>query len=187
MSKGGKTPKETAEERELGRIAVERWNDYQTRFKPIEDQFIEDVQMTDSDFNQVRGSTATSVQQNFSEVENSLKDNLFVKGVDPSSDAYIDALDDVSQDRALSLGTGVNEAEVAVDNAHLKGLQSVVAMGQGQATEALDGLGAIAGDATNEAINRSKKSFQNRSAGLQLVGTVAGGATAGYMNKKPEV
>ena len=182
MCGGGDKPKQTAEEKELGRIAVERWNDYQVRFKPIEDQYINDVQMTDSDFNQVRGSTATSVQQAFSGAETDLTNNLFASGVDPSSGAFIDALDGVSQDRGLSLGTGINEAENAVDNAHVQGLQNVVAMGQGQATQAIDGMGQMAGNATNEAINRSNNSFQERSAGLQLAGTVAGAGTAMYMN-----
>lgn len=179
---GSDTPEQTPEEKVLGQIAVDKWNDYQVRFKPIEDQFKHDVQMTESDFSQARGNANTAVQQGFSVAEDNLQDNIFMNGLDPSSGAFIKAMDGISMDRGLSLGTGLNEAEHSVDNRHVQGLQNVVAIGQGQSASAMNGLGEIAGNATNEAINRANNSFKNRSAGLNLVGNVAGAGTAYYMN-----
>jgi hypothetical protein len=179
---GGKEPSETAEERELGRIAVERWNDYQIRFKPIEDEYIQAVQRTPSDYSEARGAAVATTHQAFGQAENKLQGNMFAAGLDPSSGQFIRAMDGVSQDKGLSMGTGVNEAEQAVDNAHVQGLQSVVQMGQGQAFEAMDGMGEIAGMATDDAIQRANRSFQNRQAGLQLVGTIAGAGASHYMN-----
>jgi len=46
------------------------------------------------------------------------------------------------------------------------------------------GFGQMAGNATNDAINRSTNSFNNKTAGLNLVGNVAGAGTAMYMNKE---
>lgn len=184
---GGDSPEQTPEERELGRIAVERWNDYQIRFKPLEDKFIQEVQRTPSDFAEARGNAATAVQQSFGQAEGSLKDKLFTTGVDPSSSQFVGAMDGLSTDRALSMGTGINEAELAVDNAHLQGLQNVVQMGQGQAMESINGLGNVAGNATQDAINRANRSFQNRQAGLSLVGNVAGAGTSAYLNRSAPV
>lgn len=184
---GSDTPKESAEERELGRIAIEKWNDYQVRFKPIEDQFIQDVQRTDSDYTEARGNANAAVQQAFGQAEGNLADNIFMNGLDPSSGAFQKTMDGISADRGLSMGTAVNEAEMGVDNQHVKGLQNVVAIGQGQSAEAMQGMGNLAGQATNDAINRANNSFNNRAAGLQAVGTVAGMGTNYMMNKKAEV
>ncbi|KZZ72400.1 hypothetical protein A3765_28530 [Oleiphilus sp. HI0130] len=185
MSKGGSEgPSQTPEEAELGKIAVERWNDYQRRFKPVENQFIEDVQANESHYDHALGATNTAVQQNFSQAEGDLKGNIFASGVDPSSSQFTDVLAGLSLDRGLTVGTGLNETEMSVDNRHLKGLQTVVQMGQGQATDALQGYGSIAGDATRDAIDRSYRSFQDKQAGLELAGTVAGAGYHAYSNRE---
>lgn len=182
MCGGPDTPEQTPEERALGEIAIERWNDYQNRFVPIEDQYIEDVQKTESDFEDARGKTTAAVNMAFDGAEEKVKDNLIASGVAPDSGQFIKAMDGITEDRGLSLGTGLNESDIAVDTQHLKGLQSVVQMGQGQAGDALDGMGSVAADATRDAIDRAERSFQNRQAGLHLVGNVAGAGAAGYMN-----
>lgn len=182
MGKGSDKPRETAEEAELGRIAIEKWNDYQVRFKPIEDQYINDIQRTESDYSEARGSAATSVQQAFGQAEDNLQNNIFMNGLDPSSGAFIKAMDGISADRGLSLGTAINEAEMGVDNQHVKGLQNIVAIGQGQSAEAMQGMGNLAGEATQTAINRANNSFNNRAAGLNAVGQVAGMGANAYMN-----
>lgn len=188
MGKGAKEPKETAEERELGRIAIERWNDYQIRLKPMEDAFIKDVRKTGADFDEARGAAATSVQQAFGEAGNKLEGNLFAAGLDPSSVNFNKATSGLSDDRALSAGTAINEAEFQVQNADLQGLNAVVQMGQGQAMGAIDGLGGVAARSTDNAINRANRSFANRQAGLNLVGTVAGAGASSYMNAgKPDL
>lgn len=179
-------PKQTAEEKMLGELSIERWNDYQTRFRPIEDQYINDVQMTESDYAQARGQANTSVQQNFGEAEEKLKTSLMMSGVDPSSNTFVDAVDDMALDRGLSSGASKNEANNAVDEMHIKGLQNVVAMGQGQATESIKGMSDIAFDATRDSINRAQSSFDDKSAGRQLAGQAIGLGTAGYLNSKEE-
>lgn len=181
---GSDDPKQTPEERELGRIAIERWNDYQTRFRPVENDYIEDVRRTDSDYAQARGQATSAVQQAFDPMEDQLRSNLFYTGVSPESTQFLEAMSGMDEDRALSIGTGVNEAETAVSNQHVAGLQGVVAMGQGQSAEALGGMGQVAGDATTEAVNRAYRSFDNRQAGLHLAGTVAG-AGANYAMNAP--
>lgn len=182
MCGGQETPEQTAEEKALGEIAIERWNDYQNRFVPIEDQYIEDVQKTDADFEDARGRTTAAVNMAFDGAEDKVKQNLFASGVAPDSGQFIDAMDGISEDRGLSLGTGLNESDIAVDTQHLKGLQSVVQMGQGQAGDAITGMGNVAADATRDAIERAERSFENRQAGLHLVGNVAGAGAASYAN-----
>lgn len=177
MCGGGDKPKQTPEEKELGRIAIERWNDYQTRFRPVEDEYIRSVQKTGADFDQARGQTAAGVQMAFGSAEDTLKDNLFANGLGPDDGNFLKAIEGLSDDRALSMGTGLNETDVAVDNQHLRGLQSVVEMGQGQAGTALNGMGNVAADATRDAIDRANRSFENRQAGLHMVGNVAGAGT----------
>lgn len=173
---------QTEEEKALGEIAVARWNDYQTRFLPVENEYMHDVQMTDSDYEQVRGQAGTSVQQSFGGAQGLLEDNLFATGVDPSSSQFKKSMAEFSDDRALSLGSGINEAELGVDTQHLKGLQTVVAMGQNQAFDSIGGLSSVASNAASDAANRATNSYQNRQGNLHLVGTIAGAGTAAYMN-----
>lgn len=177
MCGGPDKPKQTREERELGRIAVERWNDYQTRFVPVENEYIESVQQTGADFDDARGGATASVQQSFGAAEDDLRGNLFAAGLSPDSSQFTSAIEGLGLDRALSLGTAANEAEVATQNRHLTGLQNVVQMGQGQAMNAIQGKGEIAGRATQDSIDRANRSFENRQAGLHLAGTVAGAGT----------
>lgn len=187
MSGGDNEVEQTPEERELGKIAIERWNDYQTRFVPVENEYIQAVQKTDSDFSEARGRTASAVQQAFAPAEGNLTDNLFAQGATPDSGRFMSAYEGMGQDRGLSLGTGLNETDMAVDNQHLAGLQNVVRMGQGQAAESLDGMGRVAADATMDSINRANRSFDNRQAGLHLAGTVAGAGTHAYTNQAPNM
>lgn len=183
MCGGPDKPKQSAEERELGRIAVERWNDYQTRFVPVENEYIESVQQTDADYADARGGAAASVQQSFGAAEDDLRGNLFAAGLTPDSSQFTSAIEGLGLDRALSLGTAANEAEVATDNRHLQGLQSVVQMGQGQAMNAIQGKGEVAATATRDSIDRANRSFDNRQAGLHLAGTVAGAGTHALANR----
>ena len=182
---GGNDVKQSPEERELGRIAIERWNDYQNRFVPVENEYIQSVQKTDSDFSEARGQTASAVQQAFAPAEIDLSNNLFAQGITPDSGKGISAVQALGRDRGLSMGTGLNETDVAVDNQHLQGLQNVVQMGQGQAADSLAGMGQVAADATRDSIDRANRSYQNRQAGLHLAGNVAGAATHAYTNRTP--
>lgn len=182
---GGNDIEQTPEEKALGEIAVNRWNDYQQRFVPVENEYIEAVQKTDSDFSEARGRTTSAVQQAFAPAEDDLSDNLFAQGITPDSGKGVTAMNALGQDRGLSMGTGLNETDVAVDNQHIQGLQNVVQMGQGQAAESLGGMGRVAADATQDSINRANQSYQNRQAGLHLAGTVAGAGTQAYMSRGP--
>lgn len=184
MSKGNDV-EQTPEERELGLIATERWNDYQRRFVPVENEYIQSVQKTDSDFSEARGQTASAVQQSFAPAEDGLADNLFAQGITPDSGKFTAASEGLGRDRGLSMGTGLNETDVAVDNQHFQGLQNVVQMGQGQAADAVTGMGNVAADATRDSIARANTSYQNRQAGLHLAGTVAGAGTHAYTNRSP--
>lgn len=185
MSSGDNDVEQTPEEKALGEIAVNRWNDYQRRFVPVENEYIEAVQKTDSDFSDARSRTTAAVQQSFAPAEVDLRDNLFAQGVSPDSGKGVTAMNALGQDRGLSMGTGLNETDVAVDNQHLRGLQNVVQMGQGQAADSLSGMGQAAADATQDSIDRANRSYQNRQAGLHLAGNIAGAATQGYMNRGP--
>lgn len=180
MCGGGQTSiPQTPQEKALGDIAVQRWNDYQSRFVPIENQLIHQVQQTSGNYDQVRGQSNASVQQAFAPKQAGLENNLFAQGITPGSGHFINTLASMGRDRALSQGTGQNEANLAVDNNYLKNMEGLVQMGQGQAATAISGLGSAAGRATNNAITRANTSFRNHQAALQLGGQVAGMGAAG--------
>lgn len=181
---GDDRPDQTPEERMLGEIAVEKWNDYESRFKPIEDEFIADSRMTNSDYSQARGQSNSAVQQSFNNAEASLDMSAATSGVNPSSSSYINAVDDLSIDKAVSTGAAINEADDAVSDADIAGLKNVVAMGQGQSIEATGGLSDIAIDATEKAINRANNSYSSRKAGAELAGMVLGAGVNAMNNNK---
>lgn len=181
MSGGGgdNEIKPTAEEKELSKIAIERWNDYQSRLAPFENEYGRQVQRTEGDFARSRGEAVTAGQQAFAPERQKAQRNLFQGGVRPGSGSHVMGMGNMSRDQAQVQGVGAGESHMATQASHLAGLQNMVNIGQGQAATAQAGLGRVAAGSAGDAAHRASISAQNRQSRRQLVGTL-GGAGARY-------
>lgn len=177
MGKGSK-PKETEEQRALAEIAAQRFNRYKEVFAPLEDQYIQQVfDVRDQpNYETAGGLAAAEFQKGFQKGQENLANEMFQQGVDPSSGAFQENSAALRRAQAVGQGLGVSGAKVANTDRFYKGLQGVMAIGQGQAADAIDGLGGIARQ-SQERANAAAESAFNRSSAIRS-GVAAG---LGYM------
>lgn len=182
MSKGPEEPKITEEEAAFAETAVSRWNDYQTRLKPFEDQYMQMIQRTEGDHTQARGDAASAVTQAFQPARQQMEQQMFQRGAKPGSGQHAMRTGALATDEATVRGIGTGEAHGAVQAQHLQGLQNVVRLGQGQSNLAYAGLGSLAANAAQDAQFRAKLAAQQRAGIGQAVGTAAGAGLAYSMH-----
>ncbi|MDY7116612.1 hypothetical protein RAN53_09640 [Halomonas sp. SSL-5] len=183
MSGGGggdNKVKDTPEQRQLAAVAAEKWNFAQEKLAPLEDAYMESVaEMTDAGrMSYIRGRTMQGQQQAGSELNRQAGQQLQQGGIDPSSGRYQGAMQGLALGNAQAGGETLGRAQFEQDSQQIQGMQNIVAMGQGEATQAQAGLAGLADQAAADARQSSVNQFNRRSANLQLLGQVAGAGTA---------
>jgi len=170
--------KETEAERTQSKLAIERWNDYQERFAPLENRLMAEVRTTPGEMEQAQGYANAASEQQFSGARMGLRDNLFSAGFNPASGGFASRMAGLATDEALA--TGMNEADIgqAMSDQEVYGLQGVTQLGQGNSATAFEQYGRAAGSAQDQAINDARTALNERLAMQQSVGQVAGAATA---------
>jgi hypothetical protein len=161
-----KTPNETEEARALAEVAAQRFNRYKEVFAPLEDQYIEDVfEVRDQGNYEMAGGLASAAfQPEFQKANENLAGQMFQQGVDPSSGAFQQNSAALRRAAAVRQGLGVGGAKIDNTNRFYQGLQGIIAMGQGQAGEAISGMGQIASNAEERARTRAATAFDTSSA-----------------------
>ena len=156
-----KTPDETEQERALAEIAAQRFNRYKEVFAPLEDQYIQqvfDVRNQDN-YETAGGLAAAEYQRSFQKAQNDLSGQMMQQGVDPSSGAYEGNSAALRRAQAVGQGLGVSGAKVANTDRFYQGLKGITAIGQGQAADAITGMGDIAKTARENANRDAENSF----------------------------
>lgn len=157
---------ETAEERALAEISAQRFNRYKEVFAPLEDQYIQQVMdvRNQGNYEQAGGLAAAEYQRNFQTAQDNLSNEMMQQGVDPSSGAFQTNSAALRRAQAVKQGLGVSGAKVANTDRFYKGLQGVIAMGQGQAADSIGGMADIAKSAQERASSTAETAFNNSSA-----------------------
>lgn len=181
---GSNTVKDTPEQRQLAQVAAEKWNFAQDKLAPLENAYMESVgDMTSpGKMSYIAGRTMQSQQQAVSEASGQAGLQLSQAGVDPSSGRAQSAMSGIALGGASAGGETLGRAQFEQENQQVRGLQNIVAIGQGQAGQAQQGLSSIASQSAADARQSAANRFNRRSANLQLLGQVAGAGTASYMN-----
>lgn len=184
---GGSTEiKDTASQKKLAEIAARRFNLYQQYYVPLENQFIADVysMMDPSAFQSVEGLVSAVMQPEFQAARRNLEQQAFAQGMDPTSGQYQARASEMQQAQAQGMGRGVAQGLSQQVDRYYQGMQNIVAMGQGQAGQAMAGLGDIADIAQKQASAQAATSFGNYLGRQQLLGTAVGtGIGLGMMGK----
>lgn len=159
---GGGEVSETPEEKELARIASEKWDRYQDVFVPLENQYMDEVDRmgTQGAMDEVTGQAASTTQQGVGEMPVNPNEGAPMGGIGS-------ALGSARAGAVSRAGTGLRGQEIA-------GKQGLVAMGQGQSAEAMQGLGDVATQAAQEAQGEAFRDFNRRNAWANLAGQAAG-------------
>lgn len=165
----GKSPKkldETEEQRALAEIAAQRFNRYKEVFAPLEDQYIQQVMdvRNQGNYEQAGGLAAAEFQRDFQTAQDNLAGQMMEQGVDPSSGAFQSNSAALRRAQAVRQGLGVSGAKVANTDRFYSGLRGVMAMGQGQAADAISGMADIARSSQERSSAAAEAAFQNSSA-----------------------
>lgn len=166
MGKGVKKQDESPETRALAEVAAQRFNRYKEVFAPLEDQYIEDVfnVRDQGNYEMAGGLASAAYQPEFQKANQNFAGEMFQQGVDPSSGAFQQNSAALRRAQAVKQGLGIGGAKIDNTDRFYKGLQGIVAMGQGQAGEAISGMGTLASNAEDKAKASAAAAFDNSSA-----------------------
>ena len=165
MGKGSKVD-ETEQERALAEIAAQRFNRYREVFAPLEDQYIQQVfdVRNQSNYETAGGIAAAQFQKEFQTGQDKLTDQMIQQGVDPSSGAFQENSAALRRAQAVGQGVGVSGAKVANTDRFYQGLRGVMAIGQGQSADAIEGMAGLARQSQERATTSAESAFNRSSA-----------------------
>lgn len=178
-SGGDVKPIITEDMRASAEVSSAQWNDYQIRFAPFEQRFMDDVTRdTGTTSKAIQGQVNADLQQKMASKTGP------VAGHDPSRGG---ALPTTSIAKGLSAGQ--TQALAAVENQKAQNLNTVVGLGRGQAVDAVSGMSDLAVSSGQTALSRAVSdatdSMNERGATMQLIGQglgVAGAAGSSYFS-----
>lgn len=181
MSGGDKTPDATETERALAEVAVSRINRYKQVFAPLENKLFREIYRIrePGQYDEVAGQASAAVEGEFGAAERDMTRTMSARGVDPSSGAFAGGSRALSKAKERALATGVAGAQVDNTDRFYEGVEGIVAMGQGQARDAVEGLGAVASRSNDAARIQARTAF-DKATGVREVAGTAVGAAAGY-------
>ena len=174
---GGSTEiKDTPAQKKLASIAAQRFNLYQQYYVPLENQFMSDVagMMDPTAFENVEGFVNALQQPEFQAATRNMQQQAFAMGADPTSGQYQARASQMQQAQARGMGLGTSQALSGQVDRYYQGMQNIIAMGQGQAGQAIAGLADVGSLAQQRAAAEAKTSFSNYLGRQQAIGSAAG-------------
>lgn len=174
--KGSSKQKPTAEEYALAEVANKRWADYKQNTVPAQDKYMKTVDnMGTEEANQAaRGIAGSAVSAKYSEAEKPTLGLVGRRGLNVNSGAAKASLAKLTTDQGTAAAEAIDGASLSQEDQHIGGLQSVTAMGRGQASGAQSGLTNLAQSAAAAASNKAVSDFNSNAATLEAAGTLAG-------------
>lgn len=176
MSGKGKYVQQSEGERMLADLAEEQWQDYQTRFIPLENSFMDRMENIRDERPLATGRAAATVSQSFDPAYTEVAGQKIVRGAAPGSGAFAGGLADVAVAEGKSRGRAVVAADRDTENRYYAGQQQIVNLGRGVATDANLGMRRMAGMGAATASAEAQASTIESNAWNEAAGTVAGAA-----------
>lgn len=173
MSKSGNKVKETKEERELAKIAGERYKVYKELYEPQIDRYISRVRMDEGDRSFAQAEARSSMADAYAQMERSAVSRMRPDQAFRSSGVF-------APNSAMTTAQSFNDIDSQITDNHYRGLESVAKMGQGVATGAINTIGDIASNASEVAVHNAFQSEQRRQDNINGAMQLAGAGLAKY-------
>tara|TARA_Y100000114_G_C11746596_1_gene321962 strand:+ start:757 stop:1359 length:603 start_codon:yes stop_codon:yes gene_type:complete len=180
---GPASVKDTAAQKKLAELAAKRFNLYQKYFVPLENQYISDVFSLgdDSSFESVDAFINALQQPEYQATRKGIQAEAFARGMDPTSGQYQGNVENLLTQAARGGALGAAEAQSGQVDRKYQGIQNVIQMGQGQAGQAIAGLGDVATLALERAKSEAKTAATDYFARQSTLGTAVGTGAGLYM------
>lgn len=184
---GGDAPEieETEMQKELAKIASEKWDMSKKFIQPLEDQMIAEVSkgITAEQRESVSGSLASAHQAQFGGAQTETSKQLSASGVDPTSGKASSALSDLATSAGSSRAVGEAEGEMGLQAKQMQEEMNLINVGAGEASGAQQGMMDVTGRASQKAAEEAQMKFQETQGKQQLIGSLAGLGASYYGNK----
>jgi len=176
MGGGSKSPspKVHPEERELAKIAKEQWGEYQSKYVPLENEWMNRVAGYDdpSEHAKARGLALAEFNHanpnRFGDMQDSIGAGDAYKGAGGFGDAL----------KTMNNATQVaNKASLGITDRYARGIESVVGIGQGVAATGMQGLSDVAESAVQGRIDNMKNRYEWEQGKRAMGGAFVGGAS----------
>lgn len=169
--------KETEQEKALAEVANEQWARYKEVGIPAREAFFKTVNDsgTEPANTFARGTAASATKAKYGGL------NMVKPGAGAASPANTSGGFTLAMARAKDTADNTQGASLSQEDMHVGGLQDIVAMGRGQATQARAGLSDLAVQANQKATQDATNQFNNRAANMSAAGTLVGAGAQAYL------
>lgn len=164
---GGGEIQQTEGEKAMAAIAAEKYNHWRKQWKPVQDQFIEDIQITPGDYEQRAGMANVDAQAAMS--------NINPVQVGSGRQGNLSAnINDAAQVKSQAQGGAVIRSNIATDDAYQSALKSIVDVGVGKSVSSTMGLMDHAQTNFSQSANNAQNNFNSWQNKQNNLGALAG-------------
>lgn len=176
MGGGDSKIEETEQQKALAEVSMKEWQNYLKNYRPFENAYMDDVERmnTTQQYNQVAGLAAVPVESEFTNAVASTSQAMVGGGINPNSGMFKAELDKLDRRKSEVKADSMSQAQLGQQNRYVGGINNIVRMGQGQATEAIQGFGDMSSMSGQKAYNDARNAMQNRNDNAQIGGQVIG-------------
>ena len=159
----------------LANVAQQKWDYYQSKYVPLENEWFNQVGNMDSqgNHNDVTGLTVNTLKQS---------EGPQTAGIGESMGGQRMGLGNYTTN-ANTQSADTTNADIGVTGRMLQGEQGIVAMGTGQSIGAINGLNSVAEQSVAGQNSNAKNAFDAQQATNGIYGTGAGMAAATLINQ----
>lgn len=189
---GGGKVKETAAEKAQTEIALKDWQDFQSRWKPAQNKYINRVtQAFEANKATAIGRASADVDGAFKDVARRGQQVQATRGAGLGSAKSAATANDADIAQAASRGLSKVSADQAAEDVKQGQLTQLTALGRGEKAASTQGFGTLAGLSAATARNDAQIAENNATAKGEFIGSVVGGlgaAGGAYLNRneKPD-
>ena len=176
---------ETAEERMLANIGLNKLERYKRINRPIEDAWIKRKREQGRIRDEAARETTSQVRRNFGQADEVVAGQM-QRGAGIGSGKAAAAVAGGERDETTSMALGQTAAQQAADDNYVAGLQDVVDLGRGQSADATSEMASVADAAAQQAQFDAQMSAERRANNAEGLGSAAGFATRQYLKQRNE-
>jgi len=183
---GGSEPEELESKRAIAEQAAIQLKNVGETFVPLENQFIADQyrRFDDSSYENAMGRAATVASGAYENRMRQLNPAMFARGIDPSSQAFIDSSEALTKAQGRGVGLIAADAGLTNTDAAFQGLSNVVRVGQGLQADIMEGNIDRLNTNMQLAEQMADRDFAKNAATANIFGSIGGAATAYGMNRR---
>jgi len=174
-------PEEMEAKQALAEQAAVSLQRYGEHFVPLENSFIQSSlnRFGDQAYTDAMGRASTQTAGLYDQAFEDQAGAAFNQGIDPTSGRYTEESSALREAQARGMGLAAADAGITNTDQGYAGLANVVKMGQGLATDSMEGTISLAQTGLDRASQQSQRDFARSQSLNNIAGTV-GGMAANY-------